>query len=103
MPGHTSGGLSKWFRQNWVDISRPKKGGGYAKCGRPKAKKGRKGYPKCVPAAKAARMSKAQIRSAVRRKRSKHKEFEVNLQTLKLLLNVRGRLEEGDDSGSKKN
>ena len=71
MPGHTSGGLSKWFKQNWVDISRPKKGGGYAKCGRPKAKKGRKGYPKCVPAAKAARMSKAQIRSAVRRKRSK--------------------------------
>ena len=41
MPGHTSGGLSKWFKQNWVDISRPKKGGGYAKCGRPKAKKGR--------------------------------------------------------------
>tara|TARA_A100001011_G_scaffold390223_1_gene473225 strand:+ start:621 stop:914 length:294 start_codon:yes stop_codon:yes gene_type:complete len=71
MPGHTSGGLSKWFKQNWVDISRPKKGGGYAKCGRSKAKKGRKGYPKCVPASKAARMSKAQIRSAVRRKRSK--------------------------------
>ena len=71
MPGHTSGGLSKWFKQNWVDISRPKKGGGYAKCGRSKAKKGSKGYPKCVPASKAARMSKAQIRSAVRRKRSK--------------------------------
>tara|TARA_Y100000356_G_scaffold58127_1_gene47139 strand:- start:62 stop:361 length:300 start_codon:yes stop_codon:yes gene_type:complete len=71
MPGHKSGGLSKWFGENWVDISRPKKGGGYAKCGRRKAKKGRKGYPKCVPAAKAARMSKAQIRSAVRRKRSK--------------------------------
>ena len=63
------GGLGKWFNQNWVDISRPKKGGGYASCGRKKAKKGRKGYPKCVPAAKAARMSKAQIRSAVRRKR----------------------------------
>ena len=63
------GGLGKWFNQNWVDISRPKKGGGYASCGRKKAKKGRKGYPKCVPAAKAARMSKSQIRSAVRRKR----------------------------------
>ena len=63
------GGLGKWFNENWVDISRPKKGGGYASCGRKKAKKGRKGYPKCVPAAKAARMSKAQIRSAVRRKR----------------------------------
>ena len=63
------GGLGKWFNQNWVDIGRPKKGGGYHKCGRRKAKTGRKGYPKCVPAAKAARMSKAPIRSAVRRKR----------------------------------
>ena len=66
-----AGGLTKWFGENWVDISRPKKGGGYAKCGRKKAKKGRKGYPKCVPAAKAARMSKSQKRSAVRRKRAK--------------------------------
>ena len=66
-----AGGLTKWFGEKWVDISRPKKGGGYAKCGRKKAKKGRKGYPKCVPAAKAARMSKSQKRSAVRRKRSK--------------------------------
>ena len=63
------GGLTKWCGEKWVDIGRPKKGGGYHKCGRRKAKKGRKGYPKCVPAAKAARMSKAQIRSAVRRKR----------------------------------
>jgi len=63
------GGLGKWFKQNWVDISRPKKGGGYQKCGRPKAGKGK--YPKCVPASKAARMTKSQIRSAVTRKRSK--------------------------------
>ena len=65
------GGLGKWFSENWVDIGRPKKGGGFHKCGRKKAKKGRKGYPKCVPAAKAARMSKSQRRSAVRRKRAK--------------------------------
>ena len=71
MPGH-SGGLTKWFKEGWVDISRPRKGGGYAPCGRKSARgKGKGGYPKCVPAAKAARMSKAQIRSAVRRKRSK--------------------------------
>ena len=67
MARHT--GLKKWFGEKWVDISRPKKGGGYAPCGRRKAGKG--GYPKCVPAAKAARMTKAQIRSAVKRKRSK--------------------------------
>tara|TARA_Y100001937_G_scaffold98946_1_gene135081 strand:- start:165 stop:458 length:294 start_codon:yes stop_codon:yes gene_type:complete len=66
-----SGGLTKWFGENWVDIGRPKKGGGFHKCGRKKAKKGRKGYPKCVPAAKAARMSKSQRRSAVKRKRAK--------------------------------
>ena len=60
-------GLSKWFKEKWVDISRPKKGGGYHKCGRKKAKG--KGYPKCVPAAKAARMTAAQKKSAIRRKR----------------------------------
>ena len=60
-------GLSKWFKEKWVDISRPKKGGGYHKCGRKKAKG--KAYPKCVPAAKAARMTAAQKRSAIRRKR----------------------------------
>jgi hypothetical protein len=66
------GGLTKWFKEGWVDISKPKKGGGFAPCGRKSAKKGKskRKYPKCVPAAKAARMTKAQIRSAVRRKRS---------------------------------
>jgi hypothetical protein len=61
------GGLTKWFKENWVDISRPKKGGGYEKCGRKKAKS--KKYPKCVPASKAARMTPAQRRSAISRKR----------------------------------
>jgi hypothetical protein len=61
------GGLTKWFKEEWVDISRPKKGGGYAKCGRKKAKKGK--YPKCVPKAKAARMTAAQKKSAISRKR----------------------------------
>jgi len=60
--------LTKWFSENWVDISRPKKGGGFHKCGRNKA--GKKRYPKCVPAAKAARMTPAQRKSAIRRKRA---------------------------------
>jgi hypothetical protein len=64
-------GLKKWFGQKWVNIGAKKKKGKYPPCGRSKAKKSRKGYPKCVPAAKAARMSKSQIKSAVRRKRSK--------------------------------
>ena len=61
------GGLTKWFKESWVDISRPKKGGGYMPCGRKTSKKGK--YPKCVPAAKAARMTAAERRSAIRRKR----------------------------------
>jgi hypothetical protein len=63
--------LTEWFKEEWVDISRKKKGGGHPKCGRKKASKSRKGYPKCVPAAKAAKMTKSQKQSAVRRKRAK--------------------------------
>jgi len=61
--------LRKWVQQRWVDIGAPKKGGGFKPCGRSKGEK-RKGYPKCVPAAKAASMSKGQRRSAVKRKRA---------------------------------
>ena len=59
--------LTQWFEEKWVDISRPKKGGGFQPCGREDAKSGK--YPKCVPAAQAARMTPEQIRSAVNRKR----------------------------------
>lgn len=68
-------GLKKWFGKgkggNWVDISAPKEGGGFEKCGRKSTKDSGRGYPKCVPADKAANMSKKQIASAVSRKRSK--------------------------------
>ena len=64
-------GLKEWFKQDWVDIGSKKKGGGFAKCGRSKQKKdAKRKYPKCVPRAKANRMSKAQIKSAVSRKRA---------------------------------
>ena len=65
------GGLSKWFKEKWVDIGRPKKKGRYQPCGRKSAKTSRRGYPKCVPLARARTMSKAQKKSAVRRKRAK--------------------------------
>jgi hypothetical protein len=61
--------LRKWVKEKWVDIGAPKKGGGYKPCGRSKGEK-RKGYPKCVPASKAASMSKGEKRSAVSRKRA---------------------------------
>jgi len=70
--GMKKGGLKEWFRQNWVDIGSKRKDGSYAKCGRSKLAADRKRkYPKCVPAAKAARMTESQRRSAVARKRSK--------------------------------
>ena len=36
------GGLRKWFSENWVDISAPKKGGGFKKCGRRSAKRSKR-------------------------------------------------------------
>ena len=69
MPSHT--GLDKWFSQKWVDIGSKKKGGGFKKCGRSKQKAdAKRKYPKCVPLAKANRMSEGQRRSAVARKRA---------------------------------
>jgi len=64
-------GLDKWFKQKWVDIGSKKKGGGHKPCGRKSARGSKRAYPKCVPAAKAARMTDSQKRSAVARKRSK--------------------------------
>jgi hypothetical protein len=45
-------GLRAWVKQKWVDIGAPDGKGGYKPCGRKKGEK-RKGYPKCVPLAKA--------------------------------------------------
>ena len=70
--GMKSGGLKKWFSEKWVDIGSKRKDGSYAPCGRSKLKEDKKRkYPKCVPAAKAARMTDSQKRSAVVRKRSR--------------------------------
>jgi len=60
--------LRKWVGEKWVDIGAPKKNGKYQPCGRAKGSKRK--YPKCVPIAKARKMTASQIRSAVRRKRA---------------------------------
>jgi len=64
------GGLTKWFKQKWVDIGSKKPVGGYKECGRKSASGSSRKYPKCVPAAKAAQMTESQRRSAVARKRA---------------------------------
>jgi ABC-type phosphate transport system substrate-binding protein len=61
-------GLRKWVQEKWVDIGAPKKNGKYQPCGRSKGSK--RAYPKCVPLAKATRMTSSQKASAVKRKRA---------------------------------
>ena len=61
-------GLRAWVKERWVDIGAPKKDGKYQPCGRSNGSK--RGYPKCVPIAKARSMSAGQKRSAVARKRA---------------------------------
>ena len=75
------GGLTKWFKEELVDIGRKKKSGGHAPCGRKKASTKRKGYPKCVPKAKAASMTASQKRSAVKENELKRKEWAESQQT----------------------
>ena len=71
--------LNRWFKEKWVDVSRTGKDGKHPPCGRKKAKKGSKGYPKCRPSVKVSsktpktsgQMTSGQKRAATKRKRSK--------------------------------
>jgi hypothetical protein len=61
-------GLTKWFGESWVDLSRPTADGSYEPCGR-KRSDDPADYPKCRPEREAMRMSKEEVADAVRRKR----------------------------------
>ena len=74
--------LKKWVKERWVDIGAPKKDGKYQPCGRAKGSKRK--YPKCVPIAKARKMTPAQIKSAVSRK-EQHLIQDQNQQMLQRL------------------
>ena len=50
----SKGGLTKWFKEDWVDIKTGKK------CGRKKAKGSKRPYPACRPKAVAAKMTKSE-------------------------------------------
>ena len=69
-----TGGLTAWFgkgsKGDWVDIGAKKKNGKFQPCGRKSAAKSKRKYPKCVPKSKAGKMTTAQKRSAVSRKRA---------------------------------
>ena len=68
----THGGLDKWFKEKWVDISKTNKDGSHPPCGRRDTSKG--GYPKCRKVRVAAKMSKKQKKASVSRKRNAEKE-----------------------------
>tara|TARA_A100001201_G_scaffold128580_1_gene113647 strand:+ start:2880 stop:4037 length:1158 start_codon:yes stop_codon:yes gene_type:complete len=71
--------LNRWFKEKWVDVSRKDKDGKHPPCGRSKAKKSSKGYPKCRPSVKVSSktpktsgsMTEGQKAAATKRKRSK--------------------------------
>ena len=56
------GGLTKWFKEDWVDIKTGKQ------CGRQKGEN--RDYPACRPAAVAAKMTKKEKATASRQKQS---------------------------------
>ena len=72
--------LNRWFKEKWVDVSRKDpKTGKHPPCGRSKAKKGSKGYPKCRPSVRVSsktpktsgEMTSGQKQAATKRKRAK--------------------------------
>ncbi len=66
-------GLDDWFKkEKWVDVSRPKKDGGYEECGRSDADKGK--YPVCTPAAKAKTLDEKERKNRIKAKRKNEKK-----------------------------
>ena len=74
------GGLGKWFREKWVDVSRKTKSGKHPKCGASAGKKSRAGgkraYPKCVP-------------KKIKHQLLEEKEPHTNLRKVHLLKNLK--------------
>ena len=66
MTEKSHGGLDKWFKEKWVDISKKNADGSHPPCGR---SDGKGGYPKCRKVKVAAKMSKKEKAASVARKR----------------------------------
>ncbi len=64
------GGLDKWFKEKWVDISKTNADGTHPPCGRTD---GKGGYPKCRKVRVAAKMSSKEKKASVSRKRKAEK------------------------------
>lgn len=92
-----SGGLTRWFKEEWVDISKKKKGK-HPPCGRKSAKTGtdpdgkKRSYPKCRPKKKvssktprtAGSLSKSQkSKLSAEKKKAGKKRAKTTLKTRK--------------------
>lgn len=76
-------GLTKWFGEEWVDLSRPIYDDygdvvGYEPCGRKRSTPqfSTRDYPKCRPIDEALSMTEDEIASAIRRKRRAESQVE---------------------------
>jgi hypothetical protein len=59
------GSLKRWFKEQWVDVCRPK-GKSYAKCGRKSSS--RKGYPYCRPLKRVSKDTPRTVREIGKKK-----------------------------------
>ena len=61
--------LKRWYDEQWVDISRPRKNSvGYEKCGRKSSRSGK--YPVCRPSVRASSQTPLTVRELSKRRRS---------------------------------
>ena len=63
-------GIDRWFKEEWVNVCEPKKGGGYKKCGRDQSKI--IDYPYCRPS---KRVTKGTPMTVSELKKKKGKEY----------------------------
>jgi hypothetical protein len=72
-PGTMKKDLREWFKEDWVDISKPIRKNGkivdFEACGRSEASSEEGGYPKCLPKAKAMKLTEEERLKLVARKR----------------------------------
>jgi hypothetical protein len=57
------GGLTQWFKEEWVDLKTGKS------CGRKSAKDSSRPYPSCRPKAVAKKMTAAEKRKSIKKKK----------------------------------
>jgi len=66
--------LDRWYKEKWVNVCKPKKGGGYAPCGRKQSKI--KDYPYCRPSVRVSAKTPTTV-GEIKRQHGKQKLEEL--------------------------